>query len=153
MNQPKGVAAVGVFNRDGHMLWGRRKDNNRWTTPAGHLEPGETPHAGALRELHEEAGLHPAEALVSMGQSKGGPKNDLDIHGFHAVVDGKPTTENDPDDEVHAWKWVNVSKGIPHDMLSEMHVPPEKNILLHPAPDATKKAKSPIAHLASRRSK
>ncbi len=148
MTQAKGVAAIGVFNRDGKMLWGRRKDNNRWTTPAGHLEPGETPHAGALRELHEEAGLHPAEALVSAGQSKGGPKNDLDIHGFHALCDGEPHTDNDPDDEVGEWKWVDISKGIPKAMLAEMHVPPEKNILLRSA-DA--KPPSVASHLASRR--
>ncbi len=144
----KGVAAIGVFNRDGEMLWGRRKDNGKWTTPAGHLEEGETPHAGALRELHEEAGLHPAEPFINMGRSKGGPKNDLDIHGFHAVVDGAPTTESDPDDEVHEWKWVDVSKGIPHAMLAEMHVPPEKNILLHRGVVAPK---DPIAHLAGKR--
>ncbi len=130
MSEPEGVAAIGVFNKKGEMLWGRRKDNNRWTTPAGHLEPGETPHSGALRELHEEAGLHPDKALVPVGRCKGGPDNDLDIHGFHATCSGEPTTENDPDDEVYSWKWVDVSRGLPASMKKSLHVPIEKNILL-----------------------
>ena len=126
----KAVAAIGVFHPDGKMLWGKRKDNGKWTTPAGHLEGDETPHSGALRELHEESGLHPDEPMKSIGQCKGGPDGDLDIHGFHALCSGKPTTENDPDDEVHGWKWVDVSKGLPADMHENLHVPPEKNILL-----------------------
>ncbi len=130
MSPRKGVAAIGVFHPDGRMLWGRRKDNGKWTTPAGHLEDDETPHAGALRELHEEAGLHPDEALEPVGRCKGGPNDELDIHGFHATCSGTPTTENDPDDEVEQWKWVDVSHGLPKHMHKDLHVPLEKNLLL-----------------------
>jgi ADP-ribose pyrophosphatase YjhB (NUDIX family) len=53
-----GVAARVV--RDGKILLvqeanGRHKD--RWGLPKGHVEPGESPEAAALRELVEETGL------------------------------------------------------------------------------------------------
>ncbi|MBD5786053.1 NUDIX domain-containing protein [Cellulosimicrobium terreum] len=43
----------------GHMggpLWAR-KDAGAWTIPKGELDPGEEPHAAALREFAEELGV------------------------------------------------------------------------------------------------
>ena len=37
-----------------------------WDVPGGHLEPGETPQAAAIRELHEETGFAVAEANLSV---------------------------------------------------------------------------------------
>jgi len=34
-----------------------RKRYNDWSLPKGHLEPGETPEAAALREIEEETGI------------------------------------------------------------------------------------------------
>jgi argininosuccinate lyase len=52
------AAAVGLFDEAGHVLlvhqnYGRR----RWSLPGGVLEPGESPHAAAVREVEEETGL------------------------------------------------------------------------------------------------
>ncbi len=51
------VAVVAVCGPDGEMLWGKRADDGKYTTPAGHLNPGEEPAEGAARELWEEAGI------------------------------------------------------------------------------------------------
>lgn len=126
----KAVAAIGVFDRRGRMLWGRRRDNGKWTTPAGHLERGESPYAGACRELHEESGLYPEEPLVKVATGKGGPDNSLDVHAFTTIASGMPTTENDPDEEITVWRWVDVSKGLPEEIRKNLHVPESKNLLL-----------------------
>lgn len=41
---------------------------NRWTIPKGHIEPGETAKATAIREIGEEAGLHHVEVLTWLGK-------------------------------------------------------------------------------------
>jgi argininosuccinate lyase len=52
------AAAVGLFDEAGRVLlvhqnYGRR----RWSLPGGVVEPGENPHAAAVREVEEETGL------------------------------------------------------------------------------------------------
>ncbi len=49
-----------VVVRLGHrfLLVHERKHGQRWYLPAGRIEPGETLQQGALREVHEESGLH-----------------------------------------------------------------------------------------------
>lgn len=141
MARAKAVAVVGVFDPKGRMLWGKRRDNGRWTTPAGHLEGGERPHAGACRELYEESGLSPDEPLRHVSSAKGGPNDELDIHTFTTVASGTPTTENDPDAEIVTWKWVDVKNGLPDDIAKNLHVPKDKNHLLLKV--------KPLRHVAS----
>jgi 8-oxo-dGTP pyrophosphatase MutT (NUDIX family) len=63
------VAAV-IHNADGHVLLMRAGSDNRWSLPAGGIEPGETPVAALRREVSEETGL------------------DVDVSGLLAVVGG-----------------------------------------------------------------
>ena len=55
------VGAYGVAVDDGRVLLVRIRDGypgaGRWTLPGGGLEHGEHPHAGLVREYHEETGL------------------------------------------------------------------------------------------------
>lgn len=44
----------------------QRRDNGKWTVPAGILEPGEEPADAMVREVWEEAGVH-ARALRLVG--------------------------------------------------------------------------------------
>lgn len=60
MNVRLGVAVL-VVNDRGELLLGRRgKEPNygKWVVPGGGVEPGETWHATARREILEETGLH-----------------------------------------------------------------------------------------------
>lgn len=43
----------------------------KWVQPGGHIDEGELPHEGALREVHEEVGLQPT--LVTTGVELGMP--------------------------------------------------------------------------------
>jgi len=62
--------AVGIMllNRDGLAFVGRRIDMPAglaaWQMPQGGIDPGETPHQAALRELKEEVGTDKAEIFA-----------------------------------------------------------------------------------------
>jgi len=122
------VALVAAF-REGLLLMGRRRDNGRWTMPGGHLEDGEDPKDGALRELREETGLKPDDDLKLLDEREIG---ELKLYTFKCSVSGAPTGKNDPDQECGVWAFLDVSKGIPKDVAENMAGPkdPEKNVAL-----------------------
>ena len=129
----KEVATVAII-KNGKMLMGKRRDNNRFTNPGGHLENNEDPRAGAVREVKEEAGidLDPSSLIHVKSETvtkKGGTK--LKVHAFKTHVSGEvPTSmQNDPDLEVYRWRWIPVD-GVPKDIMGNLHVPLEHNILL-----------------------
>jgi len=71
-----------VFNARGEVLLIRDR-NGFWVFPKGHLEPGETPEAAAVREVLEETGVQ-AEILAPLGvtryqNDRGEPR---EIHWF-----------------------------------------------------------------------
>lgn len=55
------VAAVALIDPDGRVLLAQRPAGKAmaglWEFPGGKLEPGETPEAALIRELHEELGI------------------------------------------------------------------------------------------------
>ncbi|KGJ04327.1 8-oxo-dGTP diphosphatase [Paracoccus halophilus] len=55
------VAAVALIDRDGRVLLAQRPEGKPlaglWEFPGGKVEPGETPEAALIRELHEELGI------------------------------------------------------------------------------------------------
>jgi ADP-ribose pyrophosphatase YjhB (NUDIX family) len=115
-----GVALVTAYNDQGELLLGRRRDNEKWTLPGGHLNPGEDPRDGAERELYEETGLRPTSlSFLKEYVTASGVK----LHCFSAYVTGKPHSELDPDDEVSEWKWVDVSDGLPSRYYNNLQGP------------------------------
>lgn len=122
------IATIAVM--DGHkILMGKRADNNKWTTPGGHLEPGEHPYRGAVRELAEEAGIkNVTPAYLGYEDVVGGDGQPRRIHCF--VVNGHYRTDvlADPDQETKRWEWVSTKDGLPNPILDNLHSP--RNVLL-----------------------
>jgi 8-oxo-dGTP pyrophosphatase MutT (NUDIX family) len=52
-----------------YLLVEARWGPGQWVLPKGHIEPGETPEAAAVREVEEEAGVR-AEAVARAGESE-----------------------------------------------------------------------------------
>jgi len=71
-----GVVARTVSGEREYLLIEARRSRAQWVLPKGHIEPGETPEATAVREVEEEAGVR-AEAVAQAGDSE-------------YVVDGQP---------------------------------------------------------------
>ena len=55
------VSAVALIDKDGRVLLAQRPEGKSmagiWEFPGGKVEPGETPEAALIRELHEELGI------------------------------------------------------------------------------------------------
>ena len=78
------------------ILMGKRNDNGLYTQPGGHLDKGECPYVGAIRELKEETGLDATDTkLVKVC------KNDkIMLYVFEMSVssDQEVDVSGDPDD-------------------------------------------------------
>lgn len=133
----KEVSTVALINvRSKKMLMGKRRDNLRWTNPGGHLDNGEDPVAGAVREVKEETGLDIEADDLAHVKTKTVTKQNgekLKVHAFKAFFGGehpKATNKLDPDKEVSRWRWVKTRGGLPKDVLKSLHVPLKDNVLL-----------------------
>lgn len=132
---PRRIAKVAIQHGD-KVLMGKRRDNGKWTFPGGHLEPDEDYLQGALREVQEETGLELApehlEELAEVFEKEDKDGNPLHVQPFQAILKEKPATsmKMDPDAEVHRWRWVDISKGLPTEIAENLHVPPEHDILV-----------------------
>lgn len=129
----KEVAAIAILN-DHHILMGRRRESGKWTNPGGHLNPGEKPLDGAVREVREETGINlNPKNLVHMEtrivKKPSGEK--IKVHGYKVHLQSKPSTSMkiDPDEEVQRWVWVKLDLGLAH-IKDELHVPLGDNVLL-----------------------
>lgn len=114
------VALITCYNEDGELLLGRRNDNGLWTLPGGHLDPGEMPKDGALRELKEETGLDAISLsyLTNFTSPEG-----VNLYCFSAFISGTPHSGLDPDNEVSEWKFFDVSDGLKSSVYNKLHGP------------------------------
>jgi len=129
----KRVAAIAIMH-DHHILMGKRRDNGKWTNPGGHLNAGEDPVKGAVREVKEEVGLDLDPHLLKHLESRIVKKPDgskIEVHGYRVDLREKPATTivQDPDEEVHRWQWVKTDSDFGH-IEGNLHVPLTDNVLL-----------------------
>lgn len=104
---------------------GRRRDNGKWTNPAGKINKKEDPFEAAARELKEETGLDCKEIkLVGAHWDK---DRNLILYLFKITVDPMQEIDvtGDPDKECPSWHYVN-----PNDVVETLHIPLENNIAL-----------------------
>jgi bis(5'-nucleosidyl)-tetraphosphatase len=64
-----GVVARTVDGQCEYLLVEARRSRGEWVLPKGHIEPGETPEAAAVREVQEESGVR-AEVVARAGESE-----------------------------------------------------------------------------------
>lgn len=132
----KQVSTVAIFHKN-NILMGVRRDVGKWTMPGGHLNAGETPLEGAVREVKEEAGLKlDPEGLRHLGTEhiKKPDGTEMLIHGFEMRLHTAMTPDHtkDPDKEVFGWNWVPVQgKSLPESVKKNLHVPAKDNVLIH----------------------
>lgn len=129
----KGVAAIAVVC-DHHLLMGRRRSSGKFTNPGGHLNPGEAPLAGAVRELKEETGIELNPHLFKHLETRIVTKPDgrkIAVHGYRVDLREKPSTSmrQDPDGEVFRWQWIKTDSDLDH-IVDNLHVPLKDNVLL-----------------------
>lgn len=132
----KRVAKVAVLDaKNNKMLMGRRRDNNRYTEPGGHINEGESPVMGAVREVYEETGMRLTPSDLELIEEKmvpGEKGQQLKVYGYRAVFkDRVPTTiKMDPDGEIKRWEWIPFTeRGVADFVKQNMHVPLFKNVI------------------------
>ena len=63
------VSAVALIDPDGRILLAQRPEGKSmaglWEFPGGKVEPGETPEAALIRELHEELGIETWDSCLA----------------------------------------------------------------------------------------
>jgi 8-oxo-dGTP diphosphatase len=63
------VSAVALIDVDGRVLLAQRPEGKAmaglWEFPGGKMEPGETPEAALIRELHEELGIETWQSCLA----------------------------------------------------------------------------------------
>lgn len=130
----KEVSTVAVMH-NGKMLMGKRRDNDKWTAPGGHLEKGEKPLDGAVRELYEESGIKADPKDLKFIRTIKNPENGYIVHGYRYDIDERASTsmKQDPDGEVYRWYYKDT-KTIPD---SELHVPRNVGNVLLPELEKT----------------
>lgn len=130
MQTVKEVCVVAIFNSDGHLLMGQRNDDKKWNCPGGKMEPGENPRKAALREVLEETGIE-LKSVKFLGDGRGGKDGQIIVHCFEAHSDEAPNSDNDPDEEVDAWEWVDVRGGLPEEFNEHTLHNGDSDVLLH----------------------
>jgi 8-oxo-dGTP diphosphatase len=107
-------AALAAVWHDRYLLLVFDRHRNNWELPGGRIDPGETPHDAAVRELHEESGLRlPALTLAGYGlfHLTHPPRDE-----YLALYTGRaPTlhTAFTPNEEISAIHWWDTARPPP----------------------------------------
>ncbi|MCH9621277.1 MAG: RNA pyrophosphohydrolase [Chlamydiia bacterium] len=102
-----GIATLVV--NDGKILLGKRLNSHgegMWAPPGGHLEYGETPKEGALRELMEETNLSASDVIMGPWTNDFFPQKEKHyISLFMIVTDFEGEVKLMEPDKCVEWRW------------------------------------------------
>ncbi len=124
---PLAVVDTAVFDDGGRVLLIQRADNQRWAMPGGACDVGETPAAGAAREVEEETGYRAhITHLIGIFDSNLQPSHNS-RHLYHLLFAGRvqgnsPAIGGAPShaQEILDRRWFMQAE-IPWDALSPGH--------------------------------
>jgi len=110
-SDPTHITGSGIVVGDRGVVLHLHKRLNMWLQPGGHIDAGETPAEGALREAREETGLdvtHPATGpwLVHLDVHPG-PRGHthLDLRYLMYAPDADPAPGADESQDVRWFEW------------------------------------------------
>ncbi|MFA1550298.1 NUDIX hydrolase [Actinomadura chokoriensis] len=105
---PLTAALVALWHRDRELLLVFNRYRQCWELPGGMIDPGETPRQAAVRELHEEAGIH-LETLTFVGFARF--RLGIEQRTEYLALYTAPATPHDgrftPNEEIAAICWWN----------------------------------------------
>lgn len=101
------VAAV-AFVRDNHVLAVRKSGTTRFMLPGGKLEPGESAHDAAVREVSEEIGVD-VHDLVLLGEFAADAANEPGHRVESTVYLADLPTAPVPTGEIAELRWVDLA--------------------------------------------
>ncbi|TDB77388.1 NUDIX hydrolase [Actinomadura sp. KC216] len=115
LDAPMPAALAAVWHAR-HLLLVFDRHRGQWELPGGLIDPGETPWQAAVRELHEESGLHlPTLALAGYGHFH---LTDPPRDEYAALYTARVTARHSafvPNEEISAIRWWDSATPTPHD--------------------------------------
>lgn len=147
------VAQV-IVRRGDCVLAGVNARTDLLSLPGGKIDAGESPRAGAARELKEEVGIDMPESdltLFKIQKVRGHSGRPILIYLYEAAMppNTSPTVKNDPDQEFKRTAWVNpayVTPGACHHGTSSLLLAVPSSLAksdLPPSPPAHVRSISP----------